>query len=70
MRGIAQEIAALRKEAQAFTRVRMALRGQHNPNSSMNGNGDGENAAKIAFEKVSLCLSIFLLLGLKCSCAI
>lgn len=39
---IAQEIAALRKEAQAFKRVRTALR---SPTSD-------EEAAKLAFEKV------------------
>lgn len=38
----AQEIATLRKEAQAFRRVRTALR---SPN-------DDEEAAKLAFEKV------------------
>jgi hypothetical protein len=39
---IAQEIATLRKEAQAFQRVRAALR---SPDSD-------EDAAKLAFEKV------------------
>ena len=39
---IAQEIATLRKEAQAFKRVRTALR---SPNSD-------EEAARLAFEKV------------------
>jgi ubiquitin-like 1-activating enzyme E1 B len=39
---IAQEIATLRKEAQAFRRVRTALRSP----------GDDEEAAKLAFEKV------------------
>ena len=39
---IAQEIAALRKEAQAFKRVRTALRSPTND----------EEAAKLAFEKV------------------
>lgn len=42
LRSVAQEIATLRKEAQAFQRVRTALR-------SLN---DGEGAAKLAFEKV------------------
>ena len=42
LRSIAQEIATLRKEAQAFQRVRTALR-------SLNSN---EDAAKLAFEKV------------------
>jgi len=39
---LAQEIANLRKETQAFRRVRTALR----------SSGDGEEAAKLAFEKV------------------
>ena len=39
---IAQEIATLRKEAQAFRRVRTALRSPD----------DQEEAAKLAFEKV------------------
>ena len=38
----AQEIATLRKEAQAFKRVRTALR----------SSADEEEAAKLAFEKV------------------
>jgi ubiquitin-like 1-activating enzyme E1 B len=42
---IAQEIATLRKEAQAFKRVRTALR---SPN-------DNEEAAKLAFEKACRC---------------
>lgn len=42
LRSIAQEIVTLRKEAQAFQRVRTALR-------SLN---DNEDAAKLAFEKV------------------
>ena len=42
---IAQEIATLRKEAQAFRRVRTALRSQN----------DNEEAARLAFEKVRCC---------------
>jgi len=42
---IAQEIATLRKEAQAFRRVRTALRSQN----------DNEEAARLAFEKVRRC---------------
>ena len=42
---IAQEIATLRKEAQAFRRVRTALR---SPN-------DNEEAVKLTFEKVCRC---------------
>lgn len=42
---IAQEIATLRKEAQAFKRVRIALKSSN----------DNEGAAKLAFEKVCRC---------------
>ena len=42
----AQEIATLRKEAQAFRRVRTALRSP---------NDDDDEAAKLAFEKVCRC---------------
>ena len=42
---IAQEIATLRKEAQAFRRVRTTLRSPDNH----------EEAAKLAFEKVRHC---------------
>ena len=45
IRRIAQEIATLRKEAQAFRRVRTALRSQD----------DNEEAARLAFEKVCHC---------------
>ena len=43
---IAQEIATLRKETQAFRRVRTALRSQN----------DNEEAARLAFEKVCSCV--------------
>jgi len=42
---IAQEIDTLRKEAQAFRRVRTALRSQN----------DDEEAARLVFEKVRRC---------------
>ena len=41
----AQEIATLRREAQAFRRVRIALRSPNN----------NEEPAKLAFEKVCCC---------------
>lgn len=53
----AQEIATLRKEAQAFTLVRKALRNsQTSTNGKMNGNSHASgsaDAARLAFDKVS-----------------